>query len=914
MDFQSMADQYLFPILRKFNRLEWRSDDPNLGSCQCPAHADDKNSLHVTLNYYEGGKVRLFLHCHAGCNTGEIVRAVNEGMSSLYPDRSLIRKESLAPKVQQAQSQTAEKVRESAANAAAPQNHPHSPAVSPTDDSKKRKFVCAYDYRDESGVIQHQTIRYEPKGFMQRRRVYSPAPVTIGNKEYKPHRDPHGNLWISTLTGIEPLIYDLPRILKAPKDKIIFFFEGEKDADNAKKKFGIYATTVPMGSGKWRKSYCRYFAGRRVIIIPDTDKPRIGHSDPAANPGYDGARKIAGELVEIASEVRICYLPNLFNFSPKWDVTNWIEAGGTKDQFFDACRAAEILTPGHPGLIPAGNNPPPIVETPLPPSAVTSETDSEPWDGSFDLSIPPTTPTPNESILLDSPVGKGNPSAGDTVRLDEFNKPIRGLITNVYETAEDGFKALSMSAITHNIFKTLNGWPKRVGKNLFFVDHEKDAEIDPNFFPIRWFKKPASLFAWMGSYSGQSPLFIGQGSHPKDEVFDELQYSAEKFDAVEDYPHEPRVQSVYYACKEPQKWVSKKPGILYDFIARFEPAEDVDADLIISFLMTLLWGGRGGKRPMFVIVSDSGRGAGKTTFAELCSSLVGGAVKIDSHQDSKVIYERLLSPEGIGKRVVLMDNIKSHKFSWPEMEALITSETISGKEMYVGEASRTNMITYVLTMNAPSFSTDMAQRSVVIKLGRPNHDGKWLEDTYRMLDEHKVDIISELLALLRGPQLVVMDKASRFADWEKNVLCKLSTAEKCQEMIRRRVGNLDSEQDDCELIMEYFEKQLIKNGIRADYDKVFIPSMIAGDWHNAALGERNSISAGIKSIKQKIDEGKLNQLFKNGTDGKKQEQLDGSSSRSRGFWWIPEKYSERESQEFRPGGLEKFEVKDMVLF
>jgi hypothetical protein len=191
------------------------------------------------------------------------------------------------------------------------------------------------------------------------------------------------------------------------------------------------------------------------------------------------------------------------------------------------------------------------------------------------------------------------------------------------------------------------------------------------------------------------------------------------YESVEQYPHEPRVPEVYYACKEQQEWKSTRPGCLYELVARFSPAEPVDYDLIIAFLATLVWGGPGGQRPLFVITSDSGRGAGKTTFASLLTSIVGGSLQLSSQADDQIIRQRLLSPEGMEKRTTLLDNVKSLKFSWAEFEALITSEKISGKQMYVGEASRVNRITYVITINGPSLSTDLAQRAITIKLGNP---------------------------------------------------------------------------------------------------------------------------------------------------------------------------------------------------
>ncbi|TXH18014.1 MAG: hypothetical protein E6R03_02910 [Hyphomicrobiaceae bacterium] len=843
-------DYSLFPILSKFERLTWRADNPNLGECRCPGHEDSTNSLHVTIKHCDDGVTKLMLKCHAGCQNADILRAMGEGFSSLFPDRT-----------KQPKSQSAGKGGAASAGA----NGKADP-----------KLVKVYDYHDANGKLLHQTLRWEPKHFTQRRIAEPNTVYQIKGQDRKSFRDPHGNWWINSLSGIEPVIYRLPEILKADPRKIIFLCEGEKDADNLRQKFGVYATTVPMGAGKWRPSYTATFRGRRVIIIPDTDKPRKGQTDPAANAGYDGARRVATELVKVALEVRICYLPNLFNLAPKWDLSDWLAAGGTKAQFLEACNEAPVLGINHPGLIPAG--------------MTAAESESA-------MQTPPQAADADSSQL---------PAVIPPFTLDAFNQPLRGQIYNVIETA-DGFEPISMRGIMHQFRKVTDNWPKRVGKALFYVD--KDNSIDPHFYPIQWLPSASSLFGWAGSYSG-SPIAFAKtaGCHNKEEVFAEFQRTGEMYESVEQYPHEPRVPEVYYACKEQQEWVSTRPGCLYELVARFSPAEPVDYDLIIAFLATLVWGGPGGQRPLFVITSDSGRGAGKTTFASLLTSIVGGSLQLSSQADDQIIRQRLLSPEGMEKRTTLLDNVKSLKFSWAEFEALITSEKISGKQMYVGEASRVNRITYVITINGPSLSTDLAQRAITIKLGKPVHTGDWLADTAKFISENKTNIIAELLELLRQP-IKPLQANTRWGNWETAVLCRLDNAERCQEVIRARQMALDAEQDESNLILEHFEKQLLKNNMRTDYDKILISSGTAAEWLCEALGEKHSKASAGRMLAQKINEGRLPRISKT----ENPERIDQSNRRERGFWWTPENWQEGGSV-VRPGGLATFDVDELVAF
>ena len=115
---------------------------------------------------------------------------------------------------------------------------------------------------------------------------------------------------------------------------------------------------------------------------------------------------------------------------------------------------------------------------------------------------------------------------------------------------------------------------------------------------------------------------------------------------------------------------------------------------------------------------------------------------------------RLLSSDGASKRVVLLDNVKSFKFSWAELESLITAPTISGRKLYIGEGQRPNNITFILTLNGVSLSTDLAQRCVIVKLKKPDFSGDWEESTRRFIAKHRHEIVSEATPQTLEPVLV----------------------------------------------------------------------------------------------------------------------------------------------------------------
>lgn len=164
----------------------------------------------------------------------------------------------------------------------------------------ERRIKKIYDYQNEKRITQHQTIRYEPKGFSQR------------------HPDGKGG-WIWNLEGVELVLYRLPELIAADPRETVWIVEGEKDVESLR-QWNLIATCNPMGANKWKPAYNAYLKGRSVVVVPDQDK---------SGEGQKSGRLIHQNLKGVASEVYILNLPNAK------DVTEWIEKGGTKQEFIE---------------------------------------------------------------------------------------------------------------------------------------------------------------------------------------------------------------------------------------------------------------------------------------------------------------------------------------------------------------------------------------------------------------------------------------------------------------------------------------------------------------------------------------------------------------------------------------------------
>jgi putative DNA primase/helicase len=254
--------------------------------CRCPAHDDHNPSLSIEAR---GGKA-VFI-CRAGCDQKAVIAALRK--RGVWPE--------------------------------------------PEEDPKcKRKrlgpIVATYGYRDETGALRYQVLRYEPKD----------EPKTF--RQRRPNGTDGGFIW--NTNGVTPLPYRLPDLL-ADRGATVFIVEGEKDVDNLA-EIGILATcntggAVREGEGKWQPEISRWFAGRNVVIVPDNDEPGRAH-----------ARDVAAKLAGIAASIRILELPGL---QPKGDVSDWIDQGGDAaelERLADAV-AVHVTNPiGDPGKARVG--------------------------------------------------------------------------------------------------------------------------------------------------------------------------------------------------------------------------------------------------------------------------------------------------------------------------------------------------------------------------------------------------------------------------------------------------------------------------------------------------------------------------------------------------------------------------------
>lgn len=457
------------------------------------------------------------------------------------------------------------------------------------------------------------------------------------------------------------------------------------------------------------------------------------------------------------------------------------------------------------------------------------------------------------------------PPAGEPPKV-EPKEPVRNFYweSRINKNGESELKQipLSMSGIIGTTMLATDNWPRRVGEALFYHDHADDA--------VTWLTSAPATFGLIGYVTGKPPQFKeGDSFHTKSECFAELKRTATSYTSVEYLPHVPQMTGSYYACSTPN------PGdgrCLDEFIGRFNPSSDIDADLLKAAIVTPFAGLRGGSRPVFCITSLDGRGSGKTTFA-VCTARLAGYIEVSSNESFDVVKQRLISPDALAKRVLFIDNLKSHRFSSAELESFVTAPIISGKKLYVGECQRPNTLTVFMTQNGIALATDMAQRTVVIMLSKPTFSATWREETERFIDDRRGELIADIVGFLSSPQTGDLSEYSRWGDWQRQVLCRLPEPSETAAVIRDRQAVSDVENEESCLIEETFSANLASLGYDPSRERVFIPSSVAADWYCEATRTREGITTISRILNQKIDENQINRL-------KSHRQNDG-----RGFAW-----------------------------
>ena len=184
----------------------------------------------------------------------------------------------------------------------------------PDDPHESASPETPYDYRDAAGELRYQSVRF----------------YKDGKKTFRQRRpDGHGS-WIWSMKGVDRLCY---RLNQLQGREVVLIPEGEKDADRLW-SIGLAATTNSGGAGKWTDDLTKQLVAagiKRVVVLADNDAPGEAH-----------AVQVARSCADADLFVKRILLPDL---PPKGDVSDWLNAGHTKQELLAVIKNAPPFNP-----------------------------------------------------------------------------------------------------------------------------------------------------------------------------------------------------------------------------------------------------------------------------------------------------------------------------------------------------------------------------------------------------------------------------------------------------------------------------------------------------------------------------------------------------------------------------------------
>jgi putative DNA primase/helicase len=274
-----MEDRDMLGIDEVLERLDNYSHRSDEYRTKCPSHDGESDD---SLAIRENGKGKVLLHCHAGCDFEEIVEALG-----LENGRSRGASKPIGPKEDKGTKTL---------------------TVEDLPGASNEYMVFEKEDGTPHIIQRHKGTVYRVVGF-----------------------DEDGDPLLAVGLGdFEPILFGLPELREAIfHGKPIVHTEGCKDALTVQRRLEMAGVTSGSCTS-WKSRFAQDYEGaNEVCIIPDND-----------DEGRDYAQQVAQDLAGIVPIIKIVDLPGL---GPKEDLTDWIDAGGTPEEFLEIVEGTPAL-------------------------------------------------------------------------------------------------------------------------------------------------------------------------------------------------------------------------------------------------------------------------------------------------------------------------------------------------------------------------------------------------------------------------------------------------------------------------------------------------------------------------------------------------------------------------------------------
>ena len=445
------------------------------------------------------------------------------------------------------------------------------------------------------------------------------------------------------------------------------------------------------------------------------------------------------------------------------------------------------------------------------------------------------------------------------------------------------------------------GFPRRLGKTTLF-DHDRDSGN------IEFLQSNASTIAWFSEKSKHPVMWKGgNGMATKEEFYSALIRNSIAYEKVSDVPNYPPRPDVYYTYRNALK-ATPNHAAFEKFMSFFNPGDTASAVLMRTMVASMMYYAPGIQRPCWIIDSRAGQAAGKTTFAELvcylykCTPIKTNVQELN--HDAKELNKRLVSITGRNSLMLLVDNVRN-VFDNGYFADLVTGFNISGKAPYgIGEESRPNDLTYVITSNSATIGSDIASRSFIFYISPPKkRTGEWKDSVIRYIDEHRYEILGDIYDILTSVKVPKNFMAkTRVPEFEREVLWKMSGSQDVYEHVieqvlsNRNEANVDEE--NAVLAVETI-KEIISDALHTqnpDEHVCFLRTNLV----NKILGKTLHID--IQDVRNMVNTGRITCVRR---DMRRYPASSASKYRSSGILYIGENVSVFRNIRVRILGLNK---------
>ena len=324
-------------------------------TAKCPAHQDRTASLTLTEKASgKDGKRRIYLCCHAGCDSTAVMAALGITSKDLVVDPDAPGKPAAKPKQKPAKAETVDpETGEIIQNVQGVTVHTVSKKEEPKDELRPDwgHPDRVYSYTDEEGRELFQVVRLHyldgkpGKTFRQRMRPTEQQKADAKAGKIKISREGFVNSVPAEIR--DSTLYRLPKVIAAiAEGKPVYVVEGEKDVETLE-RLGHAATCNPGGAGKWREGYSRRLTGADVIILPDNDGK--GNDYTGQNHALDVALKLKG----FAKRVRLVDIREACPELPeKGDISDMVAIMGDVDAMDALARQVAATKDFDPQAVP----------------------------------------------------------------------------------------------------------------------------------------------------------------------------------------------------------------------------------------------------------------------------------------------------------------------------------------------------------------------------------------------------------------------------------------------------------------------------------------------------------------------------------------------------------------------------------